>query len=165
MTLAQLIDDATARTGTQKATALALGVKPQQLTDAKHGRIGLPDYACFRLAALLDLDPAQVIAASALVTEKDPERRAVFAPFALGKTATWLIAIVTSATTATIAPTGTAHANQLLNGHNAAGMCIMSNYRTMPHLQAHGVWIHPPRIPQRPTLHRLALASPARAPH
>lgn len=65
----------------QKALAETLGLRPTQITDAKAGRIGLPAYACVKLAQLIGEDERRVIAASELVTEKNPERRAVWLPF------------------------------------------------------------------------------------
>lgn len=65
----------------QKHLAESLGVSPLQLSHAKAHRRPLPDYACVRLAQLLELEPIEVIAASALATAKNPERREVWRPF------------------------------------------------------------------------------------
>ncbi len=81
MELKFLIESANQAAGTQSALAKRLGVSSMQLTHAKAGRSGLPVSACFRLAEILEIDAKPVIAASELVTEKNPERRAVFAPF------------------------------------------------------------------------------------
>ena len=88
MDIRELIEKGNAVAGTQARLAEALGVRTQALADTKAGRQGLPDYACFRLAAILAIDPATVTAASALVTEKNEERRKVFYPFVMGKAAT-----------------------------------------------------------------------------
>ncbi|MDO8291108.1 MAG: hypothetical protein Q7T44_17990 [Parvibaculum sp.] len=88
MDLRELIENGNKAAGTQAALAKAIGVTTQNIANAKAGRYGLPDYACFQLATLLKIDPAQVIAASALVTERNEERRKVFYPFVMGKTAT-----------------------------------------------------------------------------
>jgi hypothetical protein len=67
--------------GSRPKLAESIGVRPNQITDAKAGRIGLPAYACVKLAQLIGEDERRVIAASELVTEKNPERRAVWLPF------------------------------------------------------------------------------------
>lgn len=82
MELRALIEQAEQQTGGRRQLATSIGLNANALTNAKHGRTGLPDFACFQLAKLLGIDPAIVIAASALVTEKNPERRAIFTPFA-----------------------------------------------------------------------------------
>lgn len=64
-----------------KALADFLGVTAPDLSSAKAGRRGLPAYACVKLAQLIGEDERCVIAASELVTEKNPERRAVWLPF------------------------------------------------------------------------------------
>ncbi len=81
MELKNYIEEATKLIGTVAKLAKALGVAPTTISDAKAHRRGLPVYACFKLAALLNVDKGDIIAASELVTEKDPERRAVFLPF------------------------------------------------------------------------------------
>lgn len=63
------------------ALADYLGVDRTNLASAKSGRRGLPAYACVKLAQLIGEDERRVIAASELVTEKNPERRAVWLPF------------------------------------------------------------------------------------
>lgn len=63
------------KTGSRAALADALGLRPNQITDAK--RKGLPVAACFQLAEITGDHPAHIIAASALVTETRPDRRAV----------------------------------------------------------------------------------------
>ena len=65
----------------QTDLAHALGVHRDVLTHAKAGRRGLPTLACVKLAQLIGEDERRVIAASELVTEKNPERRAVWLPF------------------------------------------------------------------------------------
>lgn len=67
--------------GGTKALAEHLGVGPTDVSNAKAGRRGLPDYACVILARLIGEDPIRVIAASELVTEKKEERRKVWLPF------------------------------------------------------------------------------------
>ena len=63
------------------ALAEYLGVDRTYLPRARAGRQGLPGYACVKLAQLIGEDERRVIAASELVTEKTPERRAVWLPF------------------------------------------------------------------------------------
>jgi len=108
MNLRDMIEEATKRHEDQKAMAKVIGVHPDVLTSAKAGRRGLPVAACYKLAAILGIDEKIVVAASELVTEKNPEKRAVFAPFVLDlprKAATWLIASAAAATIGTAAPT------------------------------------------------------------
>lgn len=63
------------------ALAEHLGIDRTYLPRAKTGKHGLPNYACVKLAQLIGEDERRVIAASELVTEKNPERRAVWLPF------------------------------------------------------------------------------------
>ena len=84
MELGQLIELGYGVTKSHTDLANLLGVARNSLTDAKAGRRGLPSFACFRLADLIGIDAKAVIAASELVTEKNPEKRAVFAPFVMG---------------------------------------------------------------------------------
>lgn len=63
------------------ALADFLGVDRTYLPRARAGKQGLPTYACVKLAQLIGEDERRVIAASELVTEKNPERRAVWLPF------------------------------------------------------------------------------------
>lgn len=112
MELRELIEQAAKLTGNQAALAKVIGVHPNDLSAVKAGRRGLPEVACGKLAEILGIDRWTVIAASALITEKDPEKRAYLAPFVQElprKAAAWAIAAV-AATTGTIAPTD-AYAN------------------------------------------------------
>lgn len=112
MELREMIEAAAKISGDQKKLAKEIGLSPNNITEAKAGRRGLPTSACYKLGAILDLDPAAVVAASELVTEKNPEKRAVFAPFVRElprKAAAWAVAAI-AATTASIAPTD-AYAN------------------------------------------------------
>ena len=116
MELREMIETATKVTGDQTALAKMLGMPRNNLTDAKAGRRGLPEVACGKLAEILGIDRWTVIAASALVTERNPEKRAYLAPFVLElprKAAAWVIAIATSAIIGTGAPTDT-YANDTL---------------------------------------------------
>jgi len=80
MELSELIERGVRVTGSRTHLAEALDLRPNQITDAK--RKGLPIAACFQLAELIGANPAEVIAASELVTEKKPERRAILATYA-----------------------------------------------------------------------------------
>ena len=66
--------------GTTKGLAKVLKLEKQDtvVTDAKAHRRGLPSYACIILADVIEASRIEVIAASALVTEKNPEKRAVW---------------------------------------------------------------------------------------
>jgi hypothetical protein len=63
------------------ALADHLHIDRTNLANAKAGRRGLPGYACVGLAQLIGEDERHVWAASELVTEKNPERRALWLPF------------------------------------------------------------------------------------
>ena len=63
------------------ALAERLDIDRTNLTSAKAGRRRLPNHACVKLAQLIEEDERKVWAASELVTEKNPERRAVWLPF------------------------------------------------------------------------------------
>lgn len=107
MELRELIETAAKLQGSQNNLAKVIGVAPDYLTHAKAGRRGLPEVACGKLAEILGIDRWTVIAASALVTEKNPEKRAYLAPFVRDlprKAAAWVIA-ATAATIGTTAPT------------------------------------------------------------
>lgn len=81
MELKELIERAEKTAGSQKELGLRIGQSPSAIRSAKAGIIGLPDYACVMLAKLIGEEPITVIAASALVTEKNEERRKVWHPF------------------------------------------------------------------------------------
>lgn len=83
MELKDLIEQGNSKAGNQTALANLLGIPRDVLTHAKAGRRSLPVSACFKLAEILDIDERSVVATSELVTEKNPERRAVFAPFVM----------------------------------------------------------------------------------
>lgn len=87
MDMRELIEAGSKKAGEQKALARFLRLAPTVLADAKAGRRGIPAPACFMLAQYLGIDPARVIAASELVTEKNEERRKVFYPFVMGRAA------------------------------------------------------------------------------
>ncbi len=81
MNLSDYIKHGEQQRSTGKALAEYLGIMPPDLSAAKNGRRGLPAFACVKLAQLIGEDERRVIAASELVTEKNPERRAVWLPF------------------------------------------------------------------------------------
>jgi hypothetical protein len=117
MELREMIESAAKIAGDQKNLAKVIGVRPDQLTHAKAGRSGLPEVACGKLAEILGIDRWTVIAASALITERDPAKRAYLTPFVqelARKAAAWVLGLVSAATIATTAPMD-AHANDTLN--------------------------------------------------
>lgn len=117
MELSELIERGVRVTGSRTHLAEALDLRPNQITDAK--RKGLPIAACFQLAELIGANPAEVIAASELVTEKKPERRAILATYAQHAAC-----IVLSATVVLFTAPTTAEAAPLL--HSAIGtLCVM----------------------------------------
>lgn len=79
--LRELIELAEQETGGTAKLAHAIGVNANAVTCAKRHDRGLPVAACFQLAEIIGEDARTVIAASELVTEKKPERRAVLLPF------------------------------------------------------------------------------------
>lgn len=122
MELRQMIEAAAKVSGDQKKLAKAIGLSPNNITEAKAGRRGLPASACYQLAAILDLDPAVVVAASELVTEKNPQKRAVFAPFVLElprKAAAWVMTAATAAMIGTTAQSD-AYANDTIEASSPA---------------------------------------------
>ena len=107
MELRDLIEQAAKIAGSQIDLAKVIGVTPDALTHAKAGRRGLPEVACGKLAEILGPDRWTVVAASALVTEKNPDKRAYLTPFVRDlprKVAAWVIASASAATLGTIAP-------------------------------------------------------------
>lgn len=81
MRLREMIEKAIHASNNQSDIAKVIGVSAKALTEAKAERRGLPAYACVKLAQLIGEDECRVIAASELVTEKNPERRAIWLPF------------------------------------------------------------------------------------
>ena len=81
MELRELIERAEKAAGSQKALGLLIGQNPSTIRNIKAGAQGLPTYACIQIAELIDVPALTVIAASELITEKKPERRAIFTPF------------------------------------------------------------------------------------
>lgn len=108
MELREMIESAAKIAGNQATLAKVIGLQPEALTAAKAGKRGLPEVACGKLAEILGIDRWTVIAASALVTEKNPEKRAYLAPFVLElprKAAAWVLGLASAAMIATLAPT------------------------------------------------------------
>lgn len=94
--------------------AKQLGQADTTITNAKAHRRGLPNYACVKLADLLGTERIEVIAASELVTEKNPERREVWLPFVLAAEARMLAANAqTNAAPGATAETKTAPTGEL----------------------------------------------------
>lgn len=112
MELRDLIEQSARIAGSQAALAKVIGVHPNDLSAAKAGKRSLPASACGKLADLLGIDRWTVIAASELVTEKNPEKRDYLAPFVrnLPRVAATWAGLAIAATTASVAPT-TAEAN------------------------------------------------------
>ena len=81
MNLNDFIAKGIEKTGTIRELAKLLGQQPTSISEAKHGKRGLPAYACVKLAQMIGVSEMAVLAASELATEKNPERRAVWAPF------------------------------------------------------------------------------------
>jgi hypothetical protein len=81
MELREYIEAGIERFGTAVALAKVLDQNVTALRNVKAHRQGLPNYACVKLADLLGVERIEVIAASELVTEKNPERQKVWLPF------------------------------------------------------------------------------------
>ncbi|WP_220635696.1 hypothetical protein [Georgfuchsia toluolica] len=81
MELREMIELAEKTGYTVRALAKELGVIDSNLTAAKHGRRGLPNASCGKLAEIIGIDRWTVVAASDLVTEKNEQRRAYLLPF------------------------------------------------------------------------------------
>jgi len=116
MELREMIETAAKLEGSQNNLAKVIGVAPDYLTHAKAGRRGLPIEACGKLAEILGIDRWAVTAASALVTQKNPEKRAYLTPFVQElprKAAQWMLGIATAAMMTT-APSD-AQANDTFN--------------------------------------------------
>lgn len=117
MELREMIEAAASKLGEQRKVAELIGVHPDVLTAAKASRRGLPEVACGKLAEILGIDRWTVIAASALVTEKNPEKRAYLTPFVQElprKAAAWIMTAASAATIGSIAPTDS-YANDTFN--------------------------------------------------
>ena len=83
MELKNYIQAGIEKLGSVIALAKHLDQQDTAITNAKGHRRGLPEYACVMLADLLEVERIEVIAASELVTEKNPERQKVWLPFVL----------------------------------------------------------------------------------
>lgn len=88
MELREYIEMAMKKCNSAKLLAERIKVNPTVLSDAKGHRRGLPNYACVMLADFIGEPRINVIAASELVTEKDPIKKAVWQPFVLGASIT-----------------------------------------------------------------------------
>lgn len=126
MELRELIDAGTEKIGSQRRLAEYLGVIEQNLTAAKNGRRGLRADACGKLADLLGIDRFAVVAASELVTEKDPHRQAYFRPFVSGiARPVWMLIAATGITFVSPAPAEAAPNKSAATTR----ICIMSSLR------------------------------------
>ena len=77
MELKNYIEKAEKKAGSQIELAKFLGISTGYIRNAKANKSGLPDPLCMKLADYINEDKLSVIAASGLVTEKDPERRKI----------------------------------------------------------------------------------------
>jgi hypothetical protein len=90
MELREYIKAGIEKYGSVVSLAKLIGQDAANVTNAKAHRRGLPNYACVMLADLLGAERIEVIAASELVTEKNPERQKVWLPFVLAAEARML---------------------------------------------------------------------------
>ncbi|MDR2244804.1 MAG: hypothetical protein LBE15_05290 [Burkholderiales bacterium] len=65
-------------TGSGAELSRRLDMLYNNFCDAKAEKRGLPSHACVKLAEIINADPLEVIAASEMVTEKKPERQALW---------------------------------------------------------------------------------------
>jgi hypothetical protein len=120
------IERAEKTAGSQTALAALLGQSPSRLRDAKSGQRGLPVAVCYQIAELIGEDERYVVAASELVTEKKPERRAILLPFVRGIASVVLAIVIFNVT-----PTPSQAAPML--DKSLITLYIMSNYIVIPH--------------------------------
>ncbi|MRR17865.1 MAG: hypothetical protein EG826_15565 [Deltaproteobacteria bacterium] len=126
MEFSYYIDKGIESAGTVKALAEIIDVAANSITDAAHGRRGLPDKACVKLASYIGETPFSVI--SARNYAKAPEEEKEFwRPFVYGKAASWIAAIVLSAITGATALPREAAAGQGTQNNHSGTMCIMLN--------------------------------------
>ena len=78
MNLRDYIEMGEMEAGSQVKLAEFLMMNPANIRNAKRGTQGIPDAMCIKLAKLVRVTEIEVIAASNLVTEKNPERRKIF---------------------------------------------------------------------------------------
>ena len=83
MEMKNYIEAGIEKAGSVISLAKLLQLQDTTVTNAKAHRRGLPNYACIKLADLLGVERLEVIAASELVTEKNPEKREVWLPIVL----------------------------------------------------------------------------------
>ncbi|NJA87611.1 hypothetical protein HCX48_00005 [Rhodocyclus tenuis] len=126
MNIREMIEAGSAKTGNQKALAQYLGLHEKALTEAKGGRRGLPIDACGKLAELIGADRWEVVSASELQTEKDPAKRAYFAPFVRGSAHAVSIALLAIVTICVTAPTETQAAQRF----DQTRTVLTTNYAT-----------------------------------
>ena len=74
-TVEQYLDDAKALTGSDRQTALRIGVKPQYISQTRGGE-PFSDDAGLNLAELLGIDPMEILAAINVRRTKKPEMKA-----------------------------------------------------------------------------------------
>ena len=78
MNLRDYIEMGEMEAGSQVKLAEFLMMNTANIRNAKRGTQGIPDAMCIKLAKLVGVTEIEVIAASNLVTEKNPERRKFF---------------------------------------------------------------------------------------
>lgn len=104
MELRDYIEAGEKRLGGRVALADYLEQNPDVISAAKTKKRGLPSFACVALAKLIDVPEIEVIAASELVTEKKPERRAIWTPFVQGAARHALVVALVVGVTSFVTP-------------------------------------------------------------
>lgn len=121
MSLKNYIEKAEKKAGSQIDLGKILEQSPSKLRQAKAGKCGLPVAVCYQIAELIGEDERHVVAASELITEKKPERRAILLPFVRNTANAILIGVILNMT-----PTP-AEAATMLQANDLT-LYIMSNY-------------------------------------
>lgn len=92
------LDECKAKLGVKTNYALNkhLNIGENRLSDYYKGRVAPDEFACFKIAECLEIDPAIVIAEIKAESEKNPEKREYFRAFrgACGKAAAGIMLVV-----------------------------------------------------------------------
>jgi len=123
MELRDYIEAGEKKLGGRVALADYLGFDPNVLSMAKSKKRGIPGFACVKLAELIGVAEIEVIAASELVTEKKPERRAIWTPFVQGAARHALVVALVVGVTSFVTPSPVQAAQK--SNDSVLTVCIM----------------------------------------
>ena len=90
--LNEIIETAAKKAGSQKELEELLGLGRGYLTLVKAEERGLPEIAQAKLETFMGLDKGSLRAASAIITERDPERKSFWAKLVKIEAAAWKVA-------------------------------------------------------------------------